>query len=93
MAAYRSRPQQVEAWQWDGAADLVSEAIPGWVRGAAKVGNVYLYGRGREHPQLVVRTPFGAQPVVAGDWLIMHPRGALSRCAADTFHTLYEETA
>lgn len=79
---FKRTPDTVEAWQWDGGAE-VAELICDWVENYGGFADVHPY----EH--LIV---FGndVAPAKPGDWIVRDKFGEFWPVGEDIFPALYE---
>jgi hypothetical protein len=88
---YRKKPVVIEAWQWDGSADL--GIVPDWLANAIHLPDIHDPVPGdvwREGSTLKVCTLEGIMNARAGDWIIRGVKGELYPCKPDIFAATYE---
>lgn len=87
MARYRTKPCEIEAFQYDG--DMINlirtSYVPEWAIKALNENTMYYDG-----PELYIRTLEGNHHASVGDYIIKGLKGELYPCKPDVFHKKYE---
>lgn len=80
MANFRKKPVVIQAVQWDGRADLLSDFM----------GSSPRFGDGPNGYSVYIDTLEGEHRADPGDWIIRGVKGEYYPCKPDIFEATYE---
>lgn len=87
MATFRKKPEEIEAFKFDG--DFMNSKgryyVPDWAVVEYQAGMLYFVG-----PELYVKTRNGDHHVLAGDYIIRKETGEMYICKPYVFEKKYE---
>lgn len=90
---YRKKPVEIEAMQWDGAADSATPIID-WALGQDQTIRFWCESADsckKKSHVLQIDTLEGTMSAMPGDYIIRGVQGEFYPCKPDIFHATYEE--